>query len=175
MLSERIVGALAAQSIFHGLSPEQLATIARNSEYLLYHPGAVMIEENAVGDGAILIISGEAARVSGPELASRSEPVPAGALLGENAMLVETSYGSTVVARTPVRALYIARDMLHAQICEDPSIGDHMVQNMAGRLTQIADELRRVDSILAGEDGEAATPRMLPGPQESGSHPAPAN
>jgi signal-transduction protein with cAMP-binding, CBS, and nucleotidyltransferase domain len=175
MLSERIVDALARQPIFHGLSPEQLSTIARNSEYLLYNPGAMMIEENAVGDGAILIISGEAARVSGPELRSRSEPVPVGALLGENAMLVETSYGSTVVARTPVRALFIARDMLHAQICEDPSVGDCMVQNMAGRLTQIADDLRKVDAILAGERAESSTPRLLPGPSDSGSHPAPPN
>ena len=67
----------------------------------------MIIEENTEGDAAILIITGEAVRVSGPELKSRLEPIPPGALLGESAMLVEAIYGSTVVARGQVQALRI--------------------------------------------------------------------
>lgn len=176
MLSERIVSALAQQPIFHGLAPEQINQIARRSEYLLYHPGAVIIEENAVGDGAILIVSGSAARVSGPELSSRTEPVPVGSLIAENAMMVETTHGSTIVARSNVRALFIAREMLHAQMADDPSIADQMVQNLANRLTEMADELRKVDAILAGKEiTGGGAPHMLPGAPTPGSLPAPVH
>jgi CRP-like cAMP-binding protein len=172
MASDSIIKALARQPIFQGLTNVQLGAIASRAEHLLYHPGTVIIEENAVGDGAVLIVTGEAARVSGPELSSRLEPVPAGSLLGESAMLVETSHGSTVVARTNVRALFIARETLHAQMTEDPSIADQLAQNMAGRLRQLAADLRRVDAILAGEDADGAAPYMLPTSQGTASLPA---
>jgi len=128
----------------------QLAAIARHVERITYNPGSVIIEENAIGDAAVLIVSGTAARVSGPELTARSEPVVAGSLLGEAAMLIETTYGSTVVARSAVRALHITRDRLEAQILLDRSLGERLVHNLARRLTEFAAELRRVEVSLAG-------------------------
>ena len=142
--------------LFRGLSPLQIAAIARRAERVAYQPGAVIIEENALAEAAVLIIAGTAARVSGPELAARSEPVAAGSLLGEAAMLVETTYGSTVVARTAVRAVHITRDAMQEQMLQDPLLADRLVQNLAKRLTAFADELRRVDTLLGREAAEAA-------------------
>ena len=85
-------------------------------------------------EAAVLIVAGEAARVSGPELAARSEPVAVGSLLGEVAMLVETTYGSTVVARTAVRAVHITRDGMQEQMLADPALADRLVQNLANGL-----------------------------------------
>lgn len=137
--------------IFRGLTPLQIAGVARCAERVTYTPGAFIIEENSVGEAAIVIIDGTAVRVSGPELASPSEPVVVGSLLGEAAMLVETTYGSTVVARTPVRAVHIARDALYELMLEDPSIADQLVQNLAKRLADVAEVLREVDTLLGGE------------------------
>ncbi len=137
--------------LFRGLSPLQIAAIARRAERVAYNPGAVIIEENALAEAAVLIVAGTAARVSGPELAARSEPVAVGSLLGEAAMLVETTHGSTVVARTAVRAVHITRDAMQEQMLADPSLADRLVQNLAKRLTQFADELRRVDTLLGQE------------------------
>lgn len=141
--------------LFRGLSPLQIAAIARRAERVAYSPGAVIIEENALAEAAVLIVAGTAARVSGPELAGRSEPVAPGSLLGEAAMLVETTYGSTVVARTAVRAVHITRDAMQEQMLQDPLLADRLVQNLAKRLTAFADELRRVDTLL-GKEGAAA-------------------
>ena len=149
--------------LFRGLSPLQIAAIARRAERVAYNPGAVIIEENALADAAILIVSGTAARVSGPELASRSEPVAVGSLLGEAAMLVETSHGSTVVARTAVRSVHITRDAMQELMLADPTLADRMVQNLAKRLTQFADELRRVDTLL----GKEALAAAAKGPDEA--------
>jgi CRP-like cAMP-binding protein len=116
---ELVAGLLSQVPLFRGLSPLQLAAISRHVERVTYTPGSTIIEENAIGDAAVLIVSGTAARVSGPELAARSEPVVAGSLLGEAAMLVETTYGSTVVARSAVRALRIVRDKLETHMLAD--------------------------------------------------------
>lgn len=140
---------LSHVSLFQGLTPLQISEIARRAERVVYNPGATIIEENAEGDAAVLIISGQTIRVSGPELTSRASPVAEGSLLGEFAMLVETTYSSTVVARGHVRALRITRDELHAQIVEDRVLADHLVQKIAGRLSRMAVELRQIDATLA--------------------------
>jgi len=150
MARDLTVRALARLPLFKGLTVVQLDEIARRAEHILYHPGTVIMEENTEGHAAILIVAGETVRVSGPELKSRLEPIPPGSLLGETAMLVEATFGSTVVARGHVRALRICRDELHAQMLADPQIADQLVANIAQRLTRFAEELRRVDEILGG-------------------------
>lgn len=169
MALDQIVAKLQRQPIFNGLSPSQLREIVRKAERVVYTPGAVIIEENSESDSAILIVTGDATRVSGPDLQSRLEPVPTGSLLSEQGMLVETYNGSTVVARTEVRALHITREGLHDQMLADPSIAEQMVANLAHRLTQLAVELRRVDDILGGH-GAAA----LAAPKETAQAALPA-
>ena len=39
---------------------------------------------------------------------------------------------------------------------QDPALADRLVQNIAKRLTEFADELRRIDTLLARETAEAA-------------------
>ncbi|MFA5898967.1 MAG: cyclic nucleotide-binding domain-containing protein [Hyphomicrobium sp.] len=154
---ELFAGHLAVLPLFRGLTPLQLAAIARRAERVAYHPGATIIEENAVAEAAILIVAGTAMRVSGPELATRFEPIGVGALLGETAMLVETTYASTVVARSAVRAVHITRDVLHEQMLEDPDLAAQFAHNLGARLRKVADVLRRADALL--ETKEQATDR----------------
>jgi CRP-like cAMP-binding protein len=173
MAADNLVSALARLPLFHGLSTHQLAEIVRHAEHAVFHPGAMVIEENAEGDAAILIVSTGAVRVSGPELKSRMEPIPAGSLLGESAMLIDaTTHGSTIVARTHVRGLRISRDALHAQMAADPSLADHLVQNIARRLTRMAEELREIDELLGGETADT-TATTLPAASKSPPLPAP--
>jgi len=146
---ELFAGQLAVLPLFRGLTPLQLAAIARRADRVSYTPGATIIEENEPADAAILIVAGKAVRVSGPELVTHAEAVSPGSLLGEAAMLVETTYGSTVVARTQVRAVHILRETLHELILGDPGLADGLMQNLAGRLVQTAAVLRRADTLLA--------------------------
>jgi hypothetical protein len=84
--ADHILRQLSHVSLFQGLTPLQISEIARRAERVIYNPGAMIIEENAEGDAAVLIISGKTVRVSGPELTSRTSPVAEGSLLGEFAM-----------------------------------------------------------------------------------------
>lgn len=147
---ELFAGHLAVLPLFRGLSPLQIAGIARRADRVSYTPGATIIEEDATADAAILIIAGNAVRVSGPELVGRSEPVAPGSLLGEAAMLVETTYGSTIVARSAVRAVHITREGLNEQMLADPGLAAVIAENLGKRLSKVADVLRQVDARLAG-------------------------
>ena len=163
MAADNLVSALARLPLFQGLSTHQLSEIVRHAEHVVFNPGAVIIEENAEGDAAYLIVSSGAVRVSGPELKERMEPIPPGSLLGESAMLIDaTAHGSTIVARTHVRGLRISRDALHAQMATDPTLADHLVQNIARRLARMAEELREIDSLLGGEARDTPAPTTLP-------------
>jgi len=174
MAADNLVSALARLPLFQGLSTHQLAEIVRHAEHVVFNPGAVIIEENAEGDAAYLIVSSGAVRVSGPELKERMEPIPPGSLLGESAMLIDaTAHGSTIVARTHVRGLRISRDALHAQMATDPTLADHLVQNIARRLARMAEELREIDSLLGGEAGDTLAPTLPPASKSPTTLPAP--
>lgn len=152
MAADLIVRHLMRVPLLQGLTLQQLKEIAKGGERVSYSPGAVIIEQNAAADASVLIVAGEAARVSGPALKERTEPVVRGSLLGETAMLVETDYGSTVVARSHVHVLRINRDKLHAQMAIDPAIAEQIVRNLGARLRHLAGELRDIDTVLAGEE-----------------------
>jgi CRP-like cAMP-binding protein len=159
MASDILIRHLARLPLFQGLTLLQLDEIARRGEHAVYHPGAIIIDESAEAHGAVLIVAGEAARVSGPELKAKVEPILSGSLLGEAAMLVETTYGSTIVARGHVRALLIRRDELHAQMAEDRTVADMIIANIARRLQGFFEELHRLDDVFART---AAAPQVPP-------------
>ncbi len=165
MAIDALVKPLLGLELLRGLRPTQISEIARRAERMTYRPGDAIIAENAPGDAAVVLVSGEALRVAGSGLNGRPEAVPTGALLGEMAMLIETEYSSTVVARTAVRALRLTRAGLHAQMAEDAELAEHFVLAIAGRLRHLALELREVETSLsdAAATGEVGCePPRLP-------------
>jgi len=133
MAIDALVRPFLALDLFRGLKPLQVTEIVRRADRIVYRPGDVIIRENEEGDAAILLVAGEAVRLSGNFKAS-AEALPEGALLGEMAMLIETQHSTTVVARSAVRALRITRSELYDLMAEDPKIADHFVQKISGRL-----------------------------------------
>lgn len=148
MAIDAIVRPLLGVELFQGLKPLQISEIARRADRIVFKPGDVIVAEDAAGDAAILIIAGEAARISGPGHPGEVEPVAPGSLVGEMAMLVDTVHSSTVVAKSSVRALRISRSELHEQMEADPALAEHFVARISGRLGRLAAELRAIDSAL---------------------------
>jgi CRP-like cAMP-binding protein len=150
MAIDALVKPLLNVPLFQGLKPLQITEIARRAERVVYKAGETIIAEDDTGEAAILIVAGDAVRTSGPDLEGAAESVPPGALVGEMAMLVESRHTSTIVARGAVRALRIMRSDLLAQMEDDPTLADHFVQKIAGRLNRLAKELRAIDAALGG-------------------------
>jgi CRP/FNR family transcriptional regulator, cyclic AMP receptor protein len=144
-----VVQSLLRVELFAGLKPLQVAELARRSDRIVYKPGDMIITEGAAGDAAVLIIKGDAARISGPSMMELAEPIPDGSLLGEMAMLIETTHSSTVIARAMTRAIRITRDGVLEQIASDNSLADHLSQKLARRLDAMSRQLRAIDETFA--------------------------
>jgi CRP-like cAMP-binding protein len=150
MSMDAVSAHLVRLEIFRGLKPLQITEIARHAERVVYKPGQLLIEDGKMGDAAIIVVGGDAVRIKAPMAPpEHEEPIEPGSLLGEMAMLIETDYSSTVIARTNVRALRITRDAMLAIMLEDPTLAEHLVAKVARRLHDIAAELRKIDVVLA--------------------------
>jgi CRP-like cAMP-binding protein len=163
MAHDALVDPLQRVALFQGLKPLQVAEIARQAERIVFRPGDRIIEEGGEGDAAILIVDGEAVRISGPEVQNPGDRILPGSLIAEMAMLIDTEHTSTIVAEGPVRALKITRASLHGQMIADPSLAEHFVTKILGRLLTLAEELRAIDRALAVE-GELHASRHITAP-----------
>ncbi len=149
MAIDALVKPMLPIAIFRGLKPLQITEIARRAERVIYRPGDIIIEEDKLGDAAVLIVGGDAVRVSGPDYTGSPEPVREGSLVGEMAMLVETIHSSTIVARGNVKALRFTRSEMLEQMAEDRGLAEHFVARISGRLRSLAQDLRAIDQALA--------------------------
>lgn len=150
MSRDVLITTLRHVALMQGLSPFQITEIARRADRIVYKPGDTIIAADAEADAAILIVSGTAERRAGPAVDGKTETLPAGAILGEMAMLIDTRHSSTVIAVTQVRALRIAKAEMHELMAEEPAIAEHFIAKIASRLAALAKEMRDIDGILAG-------------------------
>lgn len=146
---DALIAPLRRVELFRGLSPLQITEIARTAERIVFKAGTRIAEAGREAEAALLIVSGEADIVGDMNSACLPQPVEEASLIGEMAMLVDYTYGVTVVARTNVRCLKINRDTLQAQILDDPGVGERLTANLAERLKRVAEELQDIDSRLA--------------------------
>jgi CRP-like cAMP-binding protein len=146
---ELLVDPLRQVALFDGLTPSQLAEIAKLAERIVFKPGETIIEDGRDGGAAILVVSGEAEVLR--SYTDEPAAVEAGSLLSEMSMFIDTEASATIVAKSAVRALRLERGAMLEQMTTDPTLADHFVAMIAGRLRNVADELRKVDKTLAGE------------------------
>jgi CRP-like cAMP-binding protein len=171
MTSDALFDVLSRVELLQGLSTDHLAVFDRRADRVTFKTGDHIISEGEPGDAAYLILSGEAVAIEKVGTPSPGEPIPLHALIGEMAMLIETSHGTTVVCRGPVQALKISRCMLHEQMAEDPSLADHFVEKITQRLHVMAARLRRADEAVAEAPRRFSRHPviLLPPPQSSAS------
>lgn len=149
MAIDALVKPLLRLPLFQGLKPLQLTEIVRRAGRSTYRPGDFLIQEGMVGDAAIILVSGEALRISSDDDNVPSETIIEGSMIAELAMLVETVHSASVMARTPIRALHISREDIHAQMADDPQLAQYMTDIITGRLKSLVSELNMIDGVLA--------------------------
>lgn len=157
MAMEALVKPLIRLPLFRGLSPYLISEIACRAERVIYQPGSFLITEDEAADAAIVIVSGSCVQLSTEAVVNTGHPISEGAMLAEMAMLVETIHTSSVVARSPVKALRIAREELHAIMAEEPELAAHFSRIITNRLLLVASELRDVDKRISNAFAHAHT------------------
>ena len=135
--------------IFDGLSKEQLTAIANKGKKAFFAEGAEILTAGGKGETAYLVLTGLAVTEPTQESGLESEMLEPGSLIGELAMLVESTHTLTVKAKVRVRALGIARADLYEVLEADPSIAHHFSQKLVAHLTLLASDLRQMDARFA--------------------------
>lgn len=140
---------LGSVPLFHGLAVEQLTAISTKARKRFFEAGATILSSGTLGQTAYLILSGCARTQPAEGSALEAEQLETGTLIGEMAMLVETIYTLDVVAESRVRALAITREDLFEVMEADPSIAQHLSEQITERLIFLACDLREVDTRFA--------------------------
>ena len=145
MAIDTLVAPLLRVELFQGLKPLQITEIARQAERIVFKTGDRITAAGQQASAAFLVVSGEANWLD-PGNSGAPEPVEAGSLIGEMAMLIEHEYGATVIAAGPVRCLKLNRTAMHAQMLDDPALAEHLTAKITARLTRVARELQAIDA-----------------------------
>jgi CRP/FNR family transcriptional regulator, cyclic AMP receptor protein len=149
MAISRVIAPLLRVPLFAGLKPLQLTEIARQAERIAFRRGGLITEAGKAGDGAYLLVAGDAVYGREPTSAVSPQVVEPGSLIGELAMLVDHAYGATIIATSRVHCLKILRTALYQQMEADPDLADYFSTMLTVRLTHAAIEMRRIDQMLA--------------------------
>jgi len=130
MAIDNVVASLLRIPMFAGLRPLQITEIARQAEHRRFRCGDVITKAGMTGEGAYLILSGNAERRPEPGSRALPELIEPGSLVGELAMFVEHAYGATVVAGSVVHCIELTRAALHAQMRGDPDLAKHLARTL---------------------------------------------
>lgn len=150
MAIDLVLESLRRVPLFGGLTPQQIAAIARGAPRRAFRQGEIIAGAGTPGDGAYLVLAGEAVCRSDADGRGVTQPVELGSLVGELAMFVEHNYGTTVVAQGWVDCLKLERTALHEQMRADPDIAERIAGVIRDRLALVAADLQIIDRLLVG-------------------------
>src|SRR5262249_62129878 len=137
---------------------------ATTGEACRFQADAHLRGAGGAGGGPYVPATGAAGRPADDGKLEQPEPVAPGSIIGQLAMLIEHSYGSTVVARDRVLCLKITRAGVHTQMANDPSLAQHFAQHVTQRLLAVAQELKDIDALLEAPQLGLDRPRLALAP-----------
>ncbi len=148
MRLDNFVELLSCVPLFHGLTNEQLARLAFESEKILVYPEHTIISKDQEGDAAYLIVSGEAIRTEGSGISNEPEILTAGTFIGEMAMLIASNYGSTIIACEEMKLLKFSYAKMQSIMKQDVSLAEHFAEYTQQKFFKFTDQLNKLESDL---------------------------
>jgi CRP-like cAMP-binding protein len=155
---EKKIELLKNLPVFRELNQDQLRAIVDASSKSFFEPGDAVIAAYTHGDAAHLILSGTAACCPDSAAFSPKELLGPGVLIGELAMLVETTHTLTVRAKERLRTLTITRSALLEVMKTDGVIAEKIATYLVARLRELASQMRNLNGTLA--PSESAAPKL---------------
>jgi CRP-like cAMP-binding protein len=133
-----LVDSVSRLALFRDLGQSDLEALLPGLEEVSFNEGSWVIRRGQTDPGLHIIVDGEVSVVlEGEELAA----LTAGSFFGEISALLEEPVVADVIARTPLRCLYVPPDDVEAFLLANPRVMYRMLQTEARRL-RTTDELR---------------------------------
>lgn len=129
---------LAQNPTLRDLEPDALRLIAFSAETRILRAGDVLFRRGETSDAGFVVLSGAVALDAG---AGAATMIRAPMLIGESALVTETTRGATATAREPSSVLRITRALFHRVLAEYPESAARLHHILTWRLVGLADEL----------------------------------
>ena len=129
---------LAQNPTLRDLEPDALRLIAFSAETRILRAGDVLFRLGEASDAGYIVLSGAIAlqTATGVETIVRAPT-----LIGESALVTETTRGATATAREPSSVLKVTRTLFHRVLDEFPDSAARLFQILLERLHGLTDEL----------------------------------
>lgn len=152
MSLERTIQALSEHPVFAALTPDALRILAFSSDRLELAPGTRLFAQGAPADSGFVLIRGTVELETTRDGVSESVgTVPEGSLMGELALLCQTTRPATAVARSPVEVLRVPRGVFRRLLEEYPRGAEELRRRLSERLLHLTQSLDGVRaSLVAG-------------------------
>jgi CRP-like cAMP-binding protein len=136
---------LAGVALFEGFSREQLRLMAFGAEQLSVATGRLIYAEGDTADCAFVVVSGEVKLVHGAGAeAVELQALGANALLGELALIADTTRPSSAIAGTDVSLLRLNRRLFRRILEEYPDIAALLHARIAAELQELVERISRL-------------------------------
>ena len=133
-----LVESVSRLALFADLRQADLEELLPGLEEISFHEGQWVVRRGQTDVGLFIIVDGEVSVVlEGDELASLSK----GTFFGEISALLDEPTVADVIARTPLRCLFVPPDDVEQFLLANPRVMYRMLQTEARRL-RTTDELR---------------------------------
>ncbi len=133
-----LVESVSRLALFTDLEYSEIQSLLPMVEEVLFHEGQWVVRRGQTDVGLHIIVDGEVSVVlEGDELAALSK----GSFFGEISVLLGEPTVADIIARTPLRCLYVSPGDVEQFLLANPRVMYRMLQTEARRL-QTTDELR---------------------------------
>ena len=136
--------------LFAKIEPAKLKLLAFTSERLSFMSGDEICREGDVGDAAYIILEGEADVAvnaeSGPMIVAT---LTKNDIIGEIAVLCDVPRTATVIAKSELETLRVAKENFFQLVTQFPQIGIQVMHELAERLHHTTQDLTRTKVKLA--------------------------
>jgi len=125
---------LAEVPLFSACSTKELQKIAKASDEVSIDAGRVLVEQDAVGREAYVVVEGEASVKRGTR---RIATIGPGGHFGELALLDGGPRTATVVADTPMKVLVLGQREFAGLLDEVPGLAHKVLANLASQIREL--------------------------------------
>ena len=132
-----LVDSASRLALFRDLGQPELELLLQGLEEVSFGEGSWVVRRGQMDPGLFIIVDGEVSVVlEGEELAA----LTAGSFFGEISALIDEPVVADVIARTPLRCLYVPPEGVEEFLLTNPKVMYRMLQTEARRL-RTTDEL----------------------------------
>lgn len=154
---DRIIAVLSAHPYFSALERDAMRILAFSSDRSTLKPGTRLYNEGAPADSAFVVLAGELTLEVGRAEAARTVGSAAvGTLLGETALISQTSRQTSAIAAGEVEVLRIQRAVFRRLLEEYPAAAAEIHRRLAERLLDLTGTLEGVRRRLVRPGDDAA-------------------